>query len=458
MCTSKVKMIGVGVPAVCVLGFAAGVFLYGTPAIKSLKASPDDKPAQVPVAREKPRLDKELLATLLQNAQLRNELQHVASLEEILKLYEAMAEGGDASVAEAQEVEQEFLKARISVLRRQAEYIDSADLIGSRLGVDPKGLQKAEELVLGPLTRQLKGFQDVFEEFETLRSGLVKYGEPDKAPKLRAELRQALASAALLQGTRFRTEFLGSWDAWEKLSSDEVEKRQAGLREERRGLLQENSDLQIKGRALSAPQQQRLNTLVLHINLGHFELVLRDYESEPWKNLVNPDGRRREQGTKFLHLLDELTLVLAEGRNERLQSFRLTWPKLPPIAIEGQDLLKGEWKYAEEKLVTFSAKKADAVAAAKRQLRKARTLFEVYEIQQRLIAVAYDRWGNVRENGFSPQIQKESSRPDDAGSILRKLLAAEDSLTRVKGQLLTTWIDYQIARLELYRDLGLALP
>jgi hypothetical protein len=41
---------------------------------------------------------------------------------------------------------------------------------------------------------------------------------------------------------------------------------------------------------------------------------------------------------------------------------------------------------------------------------------------------------------------------------LRNLLPAERSLAEVKKQLITTWMDYQMARAEFYAEMGLAAP
>src|SRR5216683_7345666 len=158
MCTSKMKMVGAAVLTIFALCFAAAVFLYGTLSTKSLQAAMADEPVQAAVPTGKRGLHKELLATWLQQGVLGNERQHIARLDEILKLYEAMSEGGSASVAELQDIEEELLKARIRVSRRQARYNDSLEEIRLRHGVDAKGLQMAEELVLQPLARQLEGF------------------------------------------------------------------------------------------------------------------------------------------------------------------------------------------------------------------------------------------------------------------------------------------------------------
>jgi hypothetical protein len=41
---------------------------------------------------------------------------------------------------------------------------------------------------------------------------------------------------------------------------------------------------------------------------------------------------------------------------------------------------------------------------------------------------------------------------------VRQLLAAERSWAEAKGQLFRTWIEYHVARLDLYDDLGLSAP
>ena len=53
--------------------------------------------------------------------------------------------------------------------------------------------------------------------------------------------------------------------------------------------------------------------------------------------------------------------------------------------------------------------------------------------------------------------ERQSQRPGpDLATEL--LLKAEASYARIKRQLLQTWIDYQMVRLDLYGDLGVAPP
>src|SRR5262249_12987141 len=122
-------------------------------------------------------------------------------------------------------------------------------------------------------------------------------------------------------------------------------------REERRRILDKKTDLETKGQALGAADQQRLDRLSFEIDLGEFELVLREYEGEPWKNVADPELRRRQQQIKFRYVVNAFILVLAEARNQRLDQLRATWPDLARVCVNGVDLLKADLDDAQAAVI-----------------------------------------------------------------------------------------------------------
>src|SRR5262249_20297026 len=110
-------------------------------------------------------------------------------------------------------------------------------------------------------------------------------------------------------------------------------KRLADLREERRRLQDRQTDLQMKGQALSAAEQQRLTDVESEISLGEFERTLREYESQPWKAVLDPGGRARRQQLGFRYVVNAFIDVLTVPRNERIVQLRRTWPDLARLCV-----------------------------------------------------------------------------------------------------------------------------
>jgi hypothetical protein len=54
--------------------------------------------------------------------------------------------------------------------------------------------------------------------------------------------------------------------------------------------------------------------------------------------------------------------------------------------------------------------------------------------------------------------QQGRDRPDDRPFASGRLLKRETAIKRARNQLLQTWIDFQMLRLDLYGDLGLSAP
>src|SRR5207244_12637374 len=102
---------------------------------------------------------------------------------------------------------------------------------------------------------------------------------------------------------------------------------------------------------LGAADQQRLNELSFEIDLGEFESVLREYESQPWKNVLDAELQRRQQQGRYRYVVNSFILVLAEARNERIGQLRERWPNLAKLCVNGVDLLKADLSDAETAVI-----------------------------------------------------------------------------------------------------------
>jgi hypothetical protein len=69
-------------------------------------------------------------------------------------------------------------------------------------------------------------------------------------------------------------------------------------------------------------------------------------------------------------------------------------------------------------------------------------------------AYSYPKRASVARHQQTPP-PVEVAKQEDMASALQNLLNAERSLIRAKEQILTTWVHYQTARLDLYGRLGI---
>jgi hypothetical protein len=124
------------------------------------------------------------------------------------------------------------------------------------------------------------------------------------------------------------------------LSEDESKARVTRLNEERRKLLDRQTDLEQAGRDLPDDEQRRLRELDADLELATFEDALRTYESKPWRNVEDPARRRQSQLLAYRFVVNAFSLVLGPARGERLETITEQWPKLPSLCVENVDLLQ----------------------------------------------------------------------------------------------------------------------
>jgi hypothetical protein len=291
------------------------------------------------------------LTTLLNAAQMRVDEYNIAKLQGFLKLARAMQEGGDISQLQTDQFEQQVLQGRTFLLRNQQQYLNSLDQFKLQLGVPTNLSIELEDTAFRPLNQQFQRYENLFRQFEAAGADIGRFSTPEQAARVRGEIRRVFTSAAIVQGTRFRSGIQADWAAWEKLSTDDLQKRLAGYRAELRRLRDLQTDLETKGQALSAADQERLNKVEAEIALGQFESVLREYEGQPWKNVADASLQRRRQQGLFHYVVDASILVLAEARNERVVLLRSQWPELARLCVNQVDLLKVDLDEAQTAVI-----------------------------------------------------------------------------------------------------------
>jgi hypothetical protein len=239
---------------------------------------------------------------------------NIEKLEDYLRLARSLKEGGDISQLQVDQFEQQVLLRRTNLLTDQLQYLQALDQFKLQLDLPTALPIELDDSAFRPLNQMFERYENLFRLYEAAIQEAERLGTLELAPTVRRELRGILTSSAILRGTRFRTEIETRWGAWEKLSADELQKRLDSSKAEYDRLKDKEAELKGKNQDLSMADQQRLITLENELHLGTLEKVLRDYESQPWKNVPDPGVKRRQQEGKYQHR----TAVGPHGRTESL--------------------------------------------------------------------------------------------------------------------------------------------
>lgn len=291
------------------------------------------------------------LPTLLRAAVLRDEEKNVEYLQTvILPYFVALEEIGDVSNLQVDQVRLDILNGESRVLQRRQELNDALDRFNLQLGIPIPIPLMLDDLATRPITRQLDKLDDTVKQVEGLIKKIEReWSEPDDAPKLRDRLRNLLLNDAYTkEAPKFRKKLDATWADLMKLGLDALNKRREAIRTERRGLLDLKLKLEqvLKMSETEATEyknvMRRLDDLDWESDLGSLEINLRRYEAEPWKAKAKAGDRATAHNQAFRDVLNSFKDVLAEATNERLERVATTWDPLPPLLVEGVNLLEAD--------------------------------------------------------------------------------------------------------------------
>lgn len=287
------------------------------------------------------------LPLLLQQAIINNQRRNVASLERLLRLYQAFREGGQQSPLQVSQVEVQLLNSRGALLNGGGgggsgirQYLDTLDNFKLQLGLPVTVPLELDDAPLRPIREQLAKFDELFAQAAALaRDGAVH----DRAAVagFRKRWLALFTDSPLVKGTAFANTIGERWASWapEKLNEDQVRARLAKLRDERRKALDERVDRELKKVPEPPAEVARLARLESDIDLGEFELRVREYEAQPWAK-KEPREREGAQNSAFAAAFNGFYQIVLEAQKERLAKLYQTWPKLLPLPVEGTDVLE----------------------------------------------------------------------------------------------------------------------
>lgn len=404
--------------------------------------------------------------TIRLKALLDNERQSVADLEEWLRTYDVWLEGGLVNLMQRSQIEVELHRSQLRALRLDTDYRDSLDQFTSRFNVSAERRRKMEDAARSPLTMLFRRFDEFSRDLDAASIKSNEMGQAEDVAKVRPALVKILTESPLVKNTTFPDRFLKRWDEWKKI--DDRNKLLDRIIKDRKDLAQiriRQAELAGNQQELPDADRQRREALKFESDLGEFQLGLLLYEKQPWKKSDDELKRLRDQREVFFDLIRIFRTLLDHVYVERFGRLVQSWPGLAPVKIKNVDLLACKWDKAEE-TVSSLLKSPDGQLAGRKKIRHVRKLAESYRIQQQLFQVAFQQRGGIKGMISSPPaphtdlllelpllgLDRQANKEHFGMPTLPETIR---EYSQVRRQLLRTWIDYQIIRLDLYNDLGM---
>jgi hypothetical protein len=387
------------------------------------------------------------LPSLFREFDLAVDRKYVADLEVALRRFEGLEEGGQVAPLQVSQVRTSLLNARNAVLKDRQDTTNALDQFKLQLGIPANTPLILDDAPGRPMTRQLDRYYEVQGESEAAFNRVE--AQQGLAPaELRPFLRRLFTTDPLVRGTEFRTKVLPAWDALAKRGSEELEALLQKRKDERRRLLDRKTDLEMKGKGLSAADALQLRESGFELDLGGLEQTLREYEARPWEKLPKDkrEQRLRMQSARFRLTSYAAGNVLVYARNDRFDKVGTLWPEAPKARLGDVDLLTLPVEQAEElavqsaltdrvELMNVRAQVVDAW----RQLRvTANALMGVFNVTGNLHSIT--KPGGTNPLAFSPGRTNASLTLNAQLPLVR---VAERNAYR------TALIDYQRARRNL---------
>lgn len=405
---------------------------------------PETKRAAKPLLRD-------YLPTLLLKTQLETTRDYTASLESLFKLAETLNDAGFISAAQSRQVEREMLQSRIEASKLEREHLDALDQFQARFDVKPDRIRELEDSAITPVLQQVRKFEEVCRDLDSLGKEISKFDDPANVQKLRGALGRIISTSPGLRDSHFRTDFALHFAHWHKQTDRELVQLMREKSEQRRKLFADKLTVEDKGQRLSPEGQRLLAESEFEIALGRLEMALRRYESEPWKDR---DDAAQRQAEMFRTVANAFAAVMLHGYAERFDELRAGWPPVAPLMLGKVDLLASDREQAE-RAVADAVKNPEALASAKAKLRNLRSLADTYRIGARLVEMAMLQRQSDLDALRSPPVPADNTANSDTNGPVAQLLSSEKDLNREKARLYRTWIEMQITRLDLEGDLGL---
>ena len=286
--------------------------------------------------------------TVLSAALLANQRQNVTTLEQFLRLFRNLNEGGAVTELQVGRVEQNLINSRITVLTSARSYLDGIDNFKLQLGVPTTVAVELDSSPVRPVKQQLGRFEELFDEFRQVEEAGGRFDPSEAVTALRGRWRKLLTESSLARGTRFANNYAPADAALRALGDAALTAKAADLLALRRRLLDARADRQLKGAADTPAQAAEVDAADADLDRLRFEQALRRYEDKPWQ-AAPPARKASEQAIAFRAAVDSGLLVAAQPRAERLARIRVAWPELKPVNVDGVDVVSAPLDEAYER-------------------------------------------------------------------------------------------------------------
>ncbi|HEX5271399.1 MAG TPA: hypothetical protein VFW33_12960, partial [Gemmataceae bacterium] len=290
------------------------------------------------------------LNTMLEKTTVYIDQENVDGLSDILLRFRGLLEGDLVGPLQVQNVEQQLLSGRSTLIADQQNYLQSLDSFKLELGIPVSLSIEMDDSELRPLTQQFRRARAIIEDEHAAMAAAAAIIRPERAPEMRATLRRLFVSSALSRGTPFARTIAESWAAWEKLSDKELAARLDALQQQIKQLLDRQAQFQGREQPFPPAEQARLRAATSDFDLGNFERLLRQYEAaytEGGKPKAMAPGDERRRINLFQSVISAWSRVLVRARDDRWASVRANWPDLPRVCIDGVDLIKDDLDHAQ---------------------------------------------------------------------------------------------------------------
>ncbi len=142
---------------------------------------------------------------------------------------------------------------------------------------------------------------------------------------------------------KFRSTIAKRWDRWRGLSSAELEAEILRLAERQRNLEVRQARAEAANQRLTPEDEALLNSLPKELAIAQLEQSLRKYESANQKKGITV----RQTAVLYEDAVNNLVRVMNEARTERREIIRAAFPTLPPVAVDGADMLNDDLDKAQ---------------------------------------------------------------------------------------------------------------
>lgn len=505
------------------------------------------------------------IPTLLLAAVLTNQQKNIRVLESLLELFIAYEKAGIIDSLQVNRVETTLLGAQFQMMQQGRNWRVALDQFKIQLGLPVCVQLELDNTPVRPLVDHLDRYERTYLLAKDAFTQIDKLSELKNPLELRPRLRKLLTGHKLVRGTNFKSTFEKRWQEWKVLSPDTQRKNKAGETYLQEGELTRKLmrlDTQFKNLRANLEKEEfeqgktdevrhkQLEALSKLVSVGWLEKSLRDFEAQPWLKAPNPIEEKIAKLRIGSIVRNAAAQLINEAAEERLDKLRSSWPDVPPVLVEGLDILTADlepalcvavktaltnrvdlmnvraqvvdaWRqlriYANSLLGVFNVEyNLDAISpvaeadpfsftgsrmhqqlifnaqlpivrkaernsyraaliglqrarralqanedfiafGVRTEIRDLRLFYQQYKIQQKAVDLAYSQLESAQQTFVGARDPNQASRiaNPNAAALTQQILSAQQNLLGTWNALYAAWVNYQLARLNLYRDLGI---